>query len=159
MIGWTLERPVVERGVRWWTCTKPAPMGAATAAPRMKPRLSMPTTASMFLCRYGEARLSTWLHRIAVNAALMRLRCRKRRAECSIDDLLPRFDEDGSWASETSRVAPSSHELVERGETRRFVRACIDRLPESARTVLMMRDIEDLDTDEAAELLGSRRTP
>ena len=101
----------------------------------------------------GEARLSTWLHRITVNAALMRLRSRKRRAECSIDDLLPRFDEAGDWA-ETSRIAPSSHDLIERGETRRIVRGCIDRLPESARTVLLMRDIEDLDTDEAAELLG-----
>jgi RNA polymerase sigma-70 factor (ECF subfamily) len=102
----------------------------------------------------GGAKLSTWLHRITVNAALMRLRSRKRRAECSIDDLLPRFDEAGGWARETSRVAPSSDELMERGETRRIVRGCIDRLPESARTVLLMRDIEDLDTEEAAELLG-----
>lgn len=37
----------------------------------------------------GQSRLTTWLHRIVVNAALMKLRSRQRRPECSIDDLLP----------------------------------------------------------------------
>jgi RNA polymerase sigma-70 factor (ECF subfamily) len=102
----------------------------------------------------GEARLSTWLHRITVNAALMRLRSRRHRAERSIDDLLPRFDEAGTWEQESGRIAVSSQDLLERRETRQLVRRCIDRLPESARTVLLMRDIEDLDTDSAAQLLG-----
>jgi RNA polymerase sigma-70 factor (ECF subfamily) len=101
----------------------------------------------------GEARLSTWLHRITVNAALMRLRSRRHRAERSIDDLLSRFDEAGTWAQESGRIAVSSQDLLERRETRQLVRRCIDRLPESARTVLLMRDIEDLDTDTAAQLL------
>jgi len=47
----------------------------------------------------GGAKLSTWLHRIVVNAALMRLRSRRRRPEESIDDLLPCFDERGEWVS------------------------------------------------------------
>jgi RNA polymerase sigma-70 factor (ECF subfamily) len=102
----------------------------------------------------GEAKLSTWLHRITVNAALMRLRSRRHRAERSIDDLLPRFDEAGAWAQESGQIAASSQDLLERRETRQLVRRCIDRLPESARTVLLMRDIEDLDTDTAAQLLG-----
>lgn len=51
-------------------------------------------------------------------------------------------------------MAASSHELLERRETRAAVRRCIDRSPESYRTVLPMRDIEDLDTVEAAELVG-----
>ena len=46
----------------------------------------------------GEAALATWLHRIVVNAALMQMRSRRRRAEESIDNLLPRFDENGGWA-------------------------------------------------------------
>ena len=46
----------------------------------------------------GTARLSTWLHRIVVNAGLMKLRSRRRRREDPIDDLLPRFDEDGHFA-------------------------------------------------------------
>jgi RNA polymerase sigma-70 factor (ECF subfamily) len=102
----------------------------------------------------GQAKLSTWLHRITVNAALMRLRSRRHRAERSIDDLLPRFEEGGAWEQESGRIAASSHDLIERRETRQLVRRCIDRLPESARTVLLIRDIEDLDTDTAAQLLG-----
>lgn len=102
----------------------------------------------------GTAKLSTWLHRIAVNACLMRLRRRKHRAEASIDELLPRFDETGHWADEPGRLAASSDELLEQRETRVAVRRCIDRLPERYRTVLVMRDIEDLDTDEAATLLA-----
>src|SRR5262245_65193359 len=43
----------------------------------------------------GQSRLSTWLHRIAVNAALMKLRSKRRRPERPITDLLPRFTEDG----------------------------------------------------------------
>src|SRR5262249_60472485 len=45
----------------------------------------------------GAARLSTWLHRIVVNAALMKLRRRRRRREDSIEDLFPRFRDDGRW--------------------------------------------------------------
>jgi RNA polymerase sigma-70 factor (ECF subfamily) len=114
-----------------------------------------------FLCAFkamatfnGEARLSTWLHRITVNAALMRLRGRRHRSERSIDDLLPRFQDDGHFAEAPGGWAASSDELLERRETRVLVRRCIDQLPERYRTVLLMRDIEDLDTDEAAMLLG-----
>jgi len=102
----------------------------------------------------GDAKLSTWLHRITVNAALMRLRSRKRRGERSIDDLLPCFDDTGGWARELGRPAASSQELLERRETRVVVRRCIDQLPGTYRTILLMRDIEELDTHEAAELLG-----
>jgi RNA polymerase sigma-70 factor, ECF subfamily len=44
-----------------------------------------------------RSQLSTWLHRIVVNASLMELRRRRRRAEESIEDLLPRFDQGGKW--------------------------------------------------------------
>lgn len=102
----------------------------------------------------GESKISTWLHRITVNAALMRLRRRRQRPERSIEDLLPRFQDDGQFAEEPGDWAASSQELLERRETRVMVRRCIDRLPERYRTVLMMRDIEDLDMDEMAELLA-----
>jgi RNA polymerase sigma-70 factor (ECF subfamily) len=101
----------------------------------------------------GSARLSTWLHRIVVNAALMRLRRQRRKPEGSIDELLPRFDENGTWEHEPSHwITPV--ELAERRETRVIVRECIERLPMSFRTVLVMRDLEELDTDETANALG-----
>jgi RNA polymerase sigma-70 factor (ECF subfamily) len=102
----------------------------------------------------GDSRLATWLHRIAVNAALMKLRSRRRRPEQSIESLLPRFLDDGHQADPPAPWADNAHDLLARRETREQVRAAIDRLPESYRTVLLLRDIEELDTEETARLLG-----
>jgi RNA polymerase sigma-70 factor (ECF subfamily) len=100
----------------------------------------------------GESQLSTWLHRIVVNASLMRLRTRRRRAEDSIEDLLPRFADDGHFAEPPT--AWRSEELLERQQTRVMVRRSIERLPARHREVLWLRDIEELDTEETADLLG-----
>ena len=102
----------------------------------------------------GTCQLGTWLHRIAVNACLMRLRSRKRRPEESIDDLLPAFKDNGHAVVEPRDWSPSALQLVETRETGDFVRDCIDRLPEIYRTVLLLRDIEELDTAEAALVLS-----
>ena len=102
----------------------------------------------------GASRLSTWLHRIGVNAALMRLRTKRRHPEASLDALLPRFLEDGHRANPSGPWPDSAEQLLERDETRALVRAKIDELPESYRTVLLLRDIEQLDTDETARMLG-----
>lgn len=100
----------------------------------------------------GGARISTWLHRIVVNAALMKLRTRRRRPEASIDELLPRWKEDGHPVD-----APepwSAEKLVQQDQLRGLVQDGIDRLPDSYREVLILRDIEELDTQEAAGALG-----
>src|SRR5262249_21890458 len=69
----------------------------------------------------ATAKLSTWLHRIVVNAALMKIRSRRRRPEQSIDHLLPCFDEGGEWVSGmTTHEAPN--EVFETRETRQLVR-------------------------------------
>lgn len=102
----------------------------------------------------GTSRLGTWLHRIAVNASLMRLRSKKRRPEESIEELLPTFKDDGHAAIDPQDWSPSALQLVESRETCEFVRESIDRLPEMYRLVLLLRDIEELDTAEAAAILG-----
>ena len=102
----------------------------------------------------GHAQISTWLHRIVVNAALMRLRTRQRRPEQSIEPLLPTFQEDGHHVEPVVSWAESGDRLLERLETRTLVRAAIADLPETHRVVLMMRDIEDLSTKEAADALA-----
>lgn len=102
----------------------------------------------------GNCQLGTWLHRIAVNASLMRLRSKKRRPEASIDALLPDFKEDGHARIEPRDWSPSATQLIETRETGEFVRGCIDLLPDLYRTVLLLRDIEELDTSEAALILG-----
>jgi RNA polymerase sigma-70 factor (ECF subfamily) len=101
----------------------------------------------------GESKMSTWLHRIVVNAALMRLRTKRRKPEQAIEDLLPNFDETGHWAVDVPPVEIPA-DALERGEVRAIVRRCIDRLPESHRAVLLLRDIEELDSEETAAVLG-----
>jgi RNA polymerase sigma-70 factor (ECF subfamily) len=102
----------------------------------------------------GASQVSTWLHRIAVNAALMKLRSQRRRPEDSIEGLLPAFLEDGHHARHPPEWRDSADVLLERREDREFIRACIDELPESYRTVLILRDVEELDTEETARALA-----
>lgn len=106
----------------------------------------------------GSAQLSTWLHRIVVNTALMKLRTRRRRPEESIDDMLPTFLDDGHHAEQFAEWSTPADVLIERDETRRAVRGCIDQLPESYRTVLLLRDIEERSTQEVAEALNCTPT-
>jgi RNA polymerase sigma-70 factor (ECF subfamily) len=103
----------------------------------------------------GQARLGTWLHRIVVNAALGRLRSLKRHPETSIEDLLPHFG-DGEHQIDPPvpwRATPVSG--LQQQESCELVRHCMARLPEDYRTVLLLRDIEGLDTQETARILDS----
>jgi RNA polymerase sigma-70 factor (ECF subfamily) len=102
----------------------------------------------------GEASLSTWLSRIAVNQCLMKLRSRRRKPEQSIEELLPAFLPDGHQVRESALWEVSVANEVERNEVFGHVRKAIDRLPESYRTVLLLRDIEELSTEEVAGILG-----
>lgn len=102
----------------------------------------------------GEANLGTWLHRIAVNAALMHLRRRKPARQLPIDDLLPTFSDEGHRYDELPVAwAESAEILASRQETRAWVRDVIEQLPAAYREVLLLRDIEELSTQETAELL------
>jgi RNA polymerase sigma-70 factor (ECF subfamily) len=102
----------------------------------------------------GRSTLSTWLHRIVINAALMKLRSRKRRPEVAIEDLLPEFDHHGQRVGIESTWEETAQDLAEREELREQVRDRIERLPEPYRTVLLLRDIEGLDTQETARVIG-----
>ncbi len=102
----------------------------------------------------GNSRLSTWLHRIVVNACLMKLRSRRRKPEESIEPLLPTFQEDGHHAARFREWEDEIHGAIERQERCAMVRRCIAQLPETYRTVLLLRDIEGFDGGETARVLG-----
>jgi len=102
----------------------------------------------------GRSRLGTWLHRIVVNACLMRLRSRKRKPDEPADLELPQFDEYGFRVGPTEMKPISAEDILERQEVRARVRHAIGSLPETHRTVLILRDIEELSTAESAEILG-----
>jgi RNA polymerase sigma-70 factor (ECF subfamily) len=103
----------------------------------------------------GSSSLGTWLHSIVVRASLMKLRSRRRHPEAQIEDLLPRFLPDGHRANPGAAWCGRTDDLAQLQETRELVRRCIDRLPEAYRTVLLLRDIEEYDTEATAELLGT----
>ena len=102
----------------------------------------------------GKAKLGTWLHRIVVNACLMQLRSQKRKPEELVDPQLPEFDDYGFRIGPTEMASASADELLESEEIREQVREGIGGLPENYRTVLILRDIEDFNTAETAEMLG-----
>ena len=101
----------------------------------------------------ADAALSTWLHRIVVNAALMRRRSAQHRYERTADDLLPQFDETGHRQNVRPAWSRSAEELVGDAEVRALVQQKIDQLPPAYRTVIILRDIEQFETEEVAAML------
>jgi RNA polymerase sigma-70 factor (ECF subfamily) len=100
----------------------------------------------------GGSKLSTWLHRITVNASLMKLRRDRRKPMRAIEDLLPQFSDAGRRAT-WNRGVPTGDEVLRSEETRALVRRKIDELPDDYRIVLVLRDIEGLDTQQTATYL------
>lgn len=99
----------------------------------------------------GRSALSTWIHRIVVTSALDHLRKKKRdRAVDQIDDLLPRYGRNG--ARQLLSEGPASLAVDLTAATR--IRDLVDRLPDDARNVFLLRDVEGHSTDETAALLG-----
>lgn len=105
----------------------------------------------------ANAQIYSWLHRIVVNACLMKLRSRKRREAVSVNTLLPEFDESGNHVQPVAPWPCQVSEHIEQAETQAMVRKCVDQLPDDHRTILILRDIEELDTDTTAATLGISR--
>src|SRR5262245_38865233 len=106
----------------------------------------------------GNCQISTWLHRIVVNQALMKLRTQRRKPEESIEPLLPAFQDDGHHVEQFSDWSAPADVLLHRQQTRATVRACIEQLPANYRDVLMLRDIEELPTQDVARMLNMTPT-
>jgi RNA polymerase sigma-70 factor, ECF subfamily len=104
----------------------------------------------------GDARFSTWLYRIATNAALMNRRARGRRPSEPLDQYLPRFDAHGIHAGtpEELQLASSADELLDRQVLAERARTALAGLPELYRDPFVLRDLEELSTAEVAEMLG-----
>ena len=103
----------------------------------------------------GGAQFSTWLYRIATNAALMHRRARARRPAEPLDEFLPRFDADGrlEGTPDALRIASHIDDVLDRRELARKAQAAIDRLPDLYREAYVLRDLEELSTAEVAHVL------
>jgi RNA polymerase sigma-70 factor (ECF subfamily) len=106
----------------------------------------------------GRAALASWIYRVTTNTALNKRRGKRREVETSLEECLPTWDADGHRAGpRTFLVADWSArpdaELLS-GEARRMLEAAIDRLPEHYRAVLVLRDVEELSSEEVAAIVG-----
>jgi RNA polymerase sigma-70 factor (ECF subfamily) len=104
----------------------------------------------------ADSRFSTWLYRIATNAALMHRRARARRPTESLEAFLPRFGDDGRHRAEPADLLAASRadEILDRKMLAEKARAGLDRLPDIYRDAFVLRDLEEMTTSEVAELLG-----
>lgn len=103
----------------------------------------------------GEARLSTWLTRIALNEALGRLR--RRRPVVAVEAIEAAQPPAGQviyFPGVTSIPDPETAAAV--AQIRRMIEAAIDALPEKFRLVLVMRDVEGMSTEDTAQCLDLR---
>src|SRR5215218_2412162 len=104
----------------------------------------------------GDAQLSTWLTRIALNEALGRLR--RRRVTISLKDI-DAINDQGEVRViylPAARQDSDPEAAAARSEVRRLLEHAVDQLPASFRTVFVLRDIEEMSVEETASQLGLR---
>ena len=100
----------------------------------------------------GNSKFYTWLVRIAVNEALMKLRRRRSDKTVSIDEDVE--TEEGSMPREVADWSPNPEQLYGTSELGDILKKTIQGLPPGFRTVFVLRDVEGLSTEETAEMLG-----
>ncbi len=99
----------------------------------------------------GDSRFYTWLVRIAVNEALMKLR-KRRPNQVSLDE--PVETEDDSMPREIEDWGPSPEQRYAQTQLEEILSGAIAELDPAFRIVFLLRDVEELSTEETAELLG-----
>ncbi|CAN5407560.1 RNA polymerase sigma factor SigM [soil metagenome] len=101
----------------------------------------------------GEAQVTTWLHRVVVNACLDRLRAMKVRRTETLPDDLEEYGNRGALVSATDASSDPA-DLSVAGERRRLVLEALQTLPAEQRASLVLVDMEGYPVAEAAEMLG-----
>jgi RNA polymerase sigma-70 factor, ECF subfamily len=99
----------------------------------------------------GQSKFYTWLVRIAVNEALMKLRRRRPERMVSLDEEVK--TEDDSLPREVADWSPNPEQQYTQAELRDILTKTIQGLPATFRTVFVLRDVEGLSTEETAEAL------
>ncbi|HEY5282635.1 MAG TPA: sigma-70 family RNA polymerase sigma factor [Polyangia bacterium] len=107
----------------------------------------------------GRAQFSSWMYRVTVNAALMLLRSRNRHPEVTVDDIEPSalndaVVENGQMMRSSADWSQRPDEQLQSEEMRKHIQVSVDALPDGLRTVFLLRDVEELSTEDTAEMLG-----
>lgn len=96
---------------------------------------------------------TTWLYRITVNAALMRMRTERRHRETSLEEASPRYTEAGEIAEPVDDWSAAVDEDAGNRELAEHAKVAIDQLPETYRSVFVLRELEDMSTEDVANIL------
>lgn len=99
----------------------------------------------------GKAKFSSWLYRITVNAAFMKLRKRKQDQTVSLDDMLPHLQNKAAVTQNSFTIR--SDALLFNNEIREALESAINKLPDDYRAVFVLRDIDGLSNKEVGEIL------
>jgi RNA polymerase sigma-70 factor (ECF subfamily) len=106
----------------------------------------------------GRAAVGSWIYRITTNAALNKRRGKRSEVESPLDDLLPTFKPDGHREGDRAFLLADWSQNPEKellaGETRAVLQRALEDLPERYRAVVILRDLEGVSNEEAAEMLG-----
>ncbi len=99
----------------------------------------------------GQSAFSSWMYRIIVNAAFMKLRKRKQQATVSLEDLTPAVKQ--FCIERESLLANRSDNITINRELRDKLEDAIGRLPDQYRAVFILRDVDGLSNQEVSEIL------
>lgn len=100
----------------------------------------------------GKAKFSSWLYRITVNAAFMKLRKRKQDQSVSLDDMLPHLQNKA--IAQRNNFGAHSDARALNNEIRIALEGAITKLPDDYRAVFVLRDIDGLSNKEVGEILS-----
>ena len=106
----------------------------------------------------GRAALGSWLYRVTANAALIKRRGKRAELEVSLEEQLPTFLADGHRQGDRSFLladwSETPEEVLLTGEARKTLECALDRLPDHYRAVVVLREVEGLDNEAVACILG-----
>lgn len=103
----------------------------------------------------GESSFGTWLHRVTVNVALTSMRRRSRRPMLGLHPVGAPGDDSYDSVADPS---PGPEERAERAELLSRAQAAVAALPDSSRTIVLLRDVEGMSTAEVAAATGLSET-
>jgi len=101
----------------------------------------------------GEASFTTWIHRIAVNAALMARRRERPGVTVSLEETMPAFYENGHIAVDVADWSDQANDPALRAEASAVIQQAVDALDDKYRTVFLLRDVEGFSLEETATIL------
>lgn len=124
------------------------------------PRIAEEVAQDVFVAVYralprfrGEARFSTWIFRITINHCKNRRLYRSRRKTDRHEPLEGKPRDDDGPERQIPDTGPGTDRGVQRSEAEEILQQALDGLDEAQRTIILLRDIQDLSYDEIAEIL------